>query len=119
MNPLPSVPILMYHQISGPRAAGADARNADPHYTVTAPSFAAQMTALLERGFSPVPLDALLPGSAPIHVAKPVVITFDDGYLSDCSIAREVLDRLGWRSEHFVTTDWIGRPGFMTWQHLR
>jgi peptidoglycan/xylan/chitin deacetylase (PgdA/CDA1 family) len=51
-------------------------------------------------------------------VEKPIVITFDDGWASDTRYAAPILDRLGWRSEHFVTVDWIGRSGFMSWAAL-
>ena len=115
----PRVPIFTYHRLSGGRTSGPDPPTDDSHYTVVAEAFASQMRTLSERGFSPIPLEALLPGGPPITVAKPVVITFDDGYVTDLPVARTILDRLGWRSEHFVTTNWIGSPGFMTWQHLK
>jgi len=48
----------------------------------------------------------------------PVFLTFDDGGASASWIAAE-LDRRGWRGHFFITTDWIGRPGFVTAADLR
>lgn len=115
----PRVPVFAYHRVFGGKTNGPDPSNADEYYAVSAEAFARHMSALAERGYSPVPIDALLPGAPRITVAKPIVITFDDGYVTDVAIARPILDRLGWRSEHFVTTNWIGTPGFMRWQDLQ
>jgi peptidoglycan/xylan/chitin deacetylase (PgdA/CDA1 family) len=114
----PRVAILIYHHLSGHGTSGSRAAQPDRRYTVTAGRFAEQMEALAHHGYTPVPIAALLPGAPPIAVPKPIVVSFDDGYLSDVLIGRRILDRLGWLSEHFITIDWVGKPGFMTWQDL-
>jgi hypothetical protein len=43
----------------------------------------------------------------------PVFITFDDGALSSYTVVAEELERFGWRGHFFITTDWIGRKGFL------
>src|SRR5690606_13410001 len=45
-------------------------------------------------------------------------ITFDDGHASNHSLALPALHRHGLRAFFFITTDWIGRPGFMTREQL-
>ncbi len=43
----------------------------------------------------------------------PVFITFDDGCLSAYTTVADELERHNCRGHFFVTTDWIGRPGFL------
>jgi peptidoglycan/xylan/chitin deacetylase (PgdA/CDA1 family) len=42
-----------------------------------------------------------------------VLLTFDDGAIGGYHCAAEDLEDLGWRGHFFVTSDWIGRDGFM------
>jgi peptidoglycan/xylan/chitin deacetylase (PgdA/CDA1 family) len=48
----------------------------------------------------------------------PVYLTFDDGGASAAWIGEE-LERRGWRGHFFITTDWIGTPGFVTAAEIR
>ena len=47
------------------------------------------------------------------------VLTFDDGGVSAHSCVVGMLEQHGWRGYFFVTTDWIGRPGFLNEQQIR
>jgi peptidoglycan/xylan/chitin deacetylase (PgdA/CDA1 family) len=49
----------------------------------------------------------------------PRFLTFDDGALSSYTCVAGELEKRGWRGHFFVTTDWIGRPGFMDAQQIR
>jgi peptidoglycan/xylan/chitin deacetylase (PgdA/CDA1 family) len=44
----------------------------------------------------------------------PLFLTFDDGGESAATVAAGALERYGWRGHFFVTTDYIGRPGFLS-----
>src|ERR1700758_1507171 len=47
----------------------------------------------------------------------PVFLTFDDGELGAYTHVADELERYGWRGHFFITTDWIGRTGFLNrWQ---
>jgi peptidoglycan/xylan/chitin deacetylase (PgdA/CDA1 family) len=46
-------------------------------------------------------------------------ITFDDGTLGQFLYAVPALRTRGMTATFFVTTDWVGRPGFMSWDQLR
>lgn len=48
-----------------------------------------------------------------------VWITFDDGHQSNCELALPVLQEFGLVAIFFITTDWIGQPGFMTPPQIR
>jgi peptidoglycan/xylan/chitin deacetylase (PgdA/CDA1 family) len=47
------------------------------------------------------------------------VLTVDDGGCSYGSIVADRLEACGWRGHAFVTTDWIGRPGFLSAAEIR
>ena len=47
------------------------------------------------------------------RTASPVFLTFDDGGLSARTIVAGWLEERGWRGHFLITTDWIGRPGFL------
>jgi peptidoglycan/xylan/chitin deacetylase (PgdA/CDA1 family) len=53
------------------------------------------------------------------HGAFPFVITFDDGGVSYYTLAADRLEALGWRGHCFVSTDFIGRRGFVDASQLR
>ncbi len=49
----------------------------------------------------------------------PVFLTFDDGGISAYSCIADLLERQGWRGHFFITTDWLGKPGFVTPAQVR
>jgi peptidoglycan/xylan/chitin deacetylase (PgdA/CDA1 family) len=51
--------------------------------------------------------------------APPLMLTFDDGGVSASTVIERILDRYGWKAHFFVTTDYIGRPGFLTADQIR
>jgi peptidoglycan/xylan/chitin deacetylase (PgdA/CDA1 family) len=47
------------------------------------------------------------------------LLTFDDGGASAYEPIAGMLEHYGWRGYFFVTTDWIGRPAFVTEKQIR
>src|SRR2546430_5129518 len=43
----------------------------------------------------------------------PVLLTFDDGGASAYGCVADLLERAGWRGHFFITTDYLGTPGFV------
>lgn len=115
-----NVPILMYHRVGklpkvmGPYSAGLTVATAD---------FDAQMEWLHRNGFHAITprqlFDALEWGRT--LPAKPVMITFDDGYADVLYQAEPILHRLGMPATAFVITDRVSGPdpSFLTWRDLR
>jgi len=52
-------------------------------------------------------------------LARAWMITFDDGGLSSYTVIADQLEALGWRAHFFITTDYIGKPAFMTGEQIR
>jgi peptidoglycan/xylan/chitin deacetylase (PgdA/CDA1 family) len=87
------VPILMYHVISAP-PAGAPY----PELYVSRADFAAEVAWLDAHGYRAVTLQQVFDswrGAATLP-AKPIVLSFDDGYLSDVKTALPVLKARHW-----------------------
>jgi len=49
----------------------------------------------------------------------PLFLTFDDGGAGADTVVADELERLGWRGHFFITTDWIGCPGFLDMRNIR
>jgi len=49
----------------------------------------------------------------------PVFLTFDDGELGAYTFVAGELEKYGWRGHFFITTDWIGREGFLDRAQIR
>jgi peptidoglycan/xylan/chitin deacetylase (PgdA/CDA1 family) len=49
----------------------------------------------------------------------PTLLTFDDGGVSAHDCIADLLEARGWRGHFFVTTNWIGRRGFLTSAQIR
>ena len=104
-----TVPILMYHEVTD-----------TPHpnfakYSVTPRAFTAQMRWLASARYSTISLPALLAhrttGSA--IPRRPIVITFDDGFLDCARHAGPVLADYGFSATFFLVAGLTGGPS--TW----
>jgi peptidoglycan/xylan/chitin deacetylase (PgdA/CDA1 family) len=113
------IPVLMYHHIAvaGP---GADAIRRD--LSVSPANFEAQIRYLVEHGYEPISLESLI-----MHLqvglslpAKPVVLTFDDGFKDHYTNAYPLLKRYGFAGTFFVISGFVdeGRPGHMSWSEI-
>ena len=107
------IPVLMYHSISD--------RDPSNSLLVSPSEFENEMAWLHDNGFTSLSLDelyySLTTGNVP---AKPVVITFDDGYDDNYTNAYPILKKYGLIGNFFVITDYIGtKPGFMNIDMLK
>ena len=95
------LPVLMYHQIDPTRADAL---------TVTTDQFAAQLQYLADEGYRSITCRQLAD-----HVAhgtplppRPVLLTFDDGYVNNATYAYPLLKRFGFRATIFLPVGHLG-----------
>ncbi|HSS99394.1 MAG TPA: polysaccharide deacetylase family protein [Terriglobales bacterium] len=113
------VPILMYHYVSN---LPADADATRVQLTVDPAMFRAHLAYLSQNGYSTISLyqldDALMRG-VPLP-PRPVVLTFDDGYIDHYVNVFPALKEYGFTATFFIIT---GRPhtndrAYMTWDEI-
>lgn len=107
------VPILMYHVIKAPTASTPMAELWTP-----AETFKATIELLKKEGYSGVTLDQVWQAwhGGPGLPKKPLVISFDDGYLSHTVTARPILQAAGWPGVLNLEGKNIGKGGLTTTQ---
>ena len=115
------LPILSYHNLSE--------EPSDSSMTVSTMVFREQMETIRELGYTPVSLQAVcdyVNKGTPLP-EKPVLITFDDGYLSNYTLAYPILQEFGYPAVIYVIGVSIGKdtykntgipiePHFNLWQ---
>lgn len=119
------VPVLMYHSIADHAVARYQT------WTVTPTQFAAQMQYLHQHDFTPITVAQFsayraTPSALP---DKPVVITFDDGYVDFYEQAWPILQFYGFAASMYVITGLVESAQaappdlapipYMTWAQLR
>jgi peptidoglycan/xylan/chitin deacetylase (PgdA/CDA1 family) len=110
-------PILMYHYIRS-IDQGSDSLGYD--LSVTPDDFNSQMAWLHEQGYIGVRMDGItrcLRGEAPCP-NKAIALTFDDGYADAYTDALPVLKRYGLIATFYIVTNFVGQPGYMTWEQV-
>jgi len=113
------VPILMYHYISDP-PAGANAVRRD--LSVSPALFESHLRYLRDHGYHVITLDDLLrflTSGQPLP-ERPVILTFDDGYLDNYINAFPLLKRYSMVGHFFLITDFVdaGQADYMTWPQI-
>ena len=111
------VPILMYHYVSNPPT---DADEVRLDLTVIPANFQAQMAYLAANNFTPIDfydLSLAIVGKQTLP-AKPIILTFDDGYLDMYENVFPVLGQHGFGATFFLITEFIDNqnPVYINWQ---
>jgi peptidoglycan/xylan/chitin deacetylase (PgdA/CDA1 family) len=122
--PLPSrvlsVPILMYHRVGSVAAREPAITDA---LTVSPRVFSEQMSWIHRAGFHAITQEQLFAALEYGHrlPARPIMITFDDGYRDVLWNAAPVLHRLHMHATAYIITDRVSGPdpSFLTWDELR
>lgn len=103
----PGIPVLMYHHILPQE--DITGMFADNNVVVSAERFKSDMETLKANGYETISLRQLnefVRNDAPVP-AKSVVITFDDGYLSNKLYAMPILKEAGYTAVIFALTGWM------------
>lgn len=110
-----AIPILMYHQVKDlPPTAGLE----DLTWTVSPAALDAQLGYLADKGYVTISLDQLLDGMAgkASLPAKPVVITFDDGWRTQYTNALPMLKKYKQTATFYVVSTYMGYGAYFTWE---
>jgi peptidoglycan/xylan/chitin deacetylase (PgdA/CDA1 family) len=95
------LPILLYHKVSADRCDGL---------TVSVDRFDRELAYIKSSGYTPMSFAELkesLEGRRRLP-AKPVIVSFDDAYLSTCELAYPLLAKHGVKATVFLPTAFIG-----------
>ena len=112
------VPILMYHRVA-PASTATNAVSRD--LTVEPEVFTGQMAWLAENGFHPITQRALfesLERGAALPT-KPVVLTFDDGYVDAVTTVLPILKSHHFPATFYVITGRNSQPAFLSWAQMK
>ncbi|MBI4669707.1 MAG: polysaccharide deacetylase family protein, partial [Elusimicrobia bacterium] len=99
--PKKGIPVLLYHRIGNPPAGSCQ-----KSLWVNTKRFDWQMGYLQDYGYTSVNFHDLAQGRLPM---KPVIITFDDGYLNQYTGAYPVLKRRGMTGVFYIVADAVGK----------
>lgn len=102
------VPALLYHHFAPQgNLAAREHGNYDPVYFCYDTAFEAQVQYLHQQGYTTISLDdyvAFQQGKKPLP-PKPIILTFDDGFMSNYLYAFPTLMKYGMTATIFVTVD--------------
>ncbi len=98
---------LLYHDVAP--------RDSD-YFATPAPAFGVQLDALRAAGYRGCSIAAALE-AGPLE--RCAAISFDDGNRGQYAAAFPALAERGMTATFFITTAWVGRPGYVTWHELR
>ena len=113
-EPSAGFPILEYHMVK------EDAPPEEHRYVVPPADFAQQLDYLAEEGYTTItPQDYARARKGKQELpAKPVILSFDDGYEDNWRVVFPMLQERGMKAVFYVVTNDIGQPGYMTWDNL-
>lgn len=93
------IPVLMYHSVE---------ESGDIH-SVSPEKFEKQMKLLFKKDYKTITLSDLRSYLKNKTIPrKKVLVTFDDGYKNNLTVAKPILDKYGFKATVFVSTSFIG-----------
>ncbi len=114
------VPVLVYHSVYADFPGETKAQKV---YSVTPETFEAQLKYLADNGYTPISMDDLVKAmkqGTTSPIAKPVVLTFDDGLDNQFSTALPLLQKYHMVGTFFIYPHPIGvSKNFMTWDQVK
>ena len=119
LHPAQGVLVLEYHHIAD-RVDDPEGALVERYYVPSA-DFAAQLDYLKAEGYETITMlefskAAKGKGTLP---KKPLILTFDDGYEDNYTVALPLLEERGMKGEVYMVTNFIGKKGYLTWSELR
>ena len=110
------IPVLMYHALDSPTHPAGSKNAGEQLYVLDVLLFEKQLQYLKKFGYSTVLLEELLAGSD--LSLNTLVLTFDDGHVSNHTLALPLLIKYGFVAEFFITTGRIGKENYLTEEQI-
>lgn len=114
-GPCKSVPVLLYHHVQPIKEI---AEKKQQNISVDSEMFDKQVTYLVSSGYHSLTISEFFSGISASLPAKPVVLTFDDGYDDFYFYAYPILKKNGIRATVFLPTGLVGNPGYLNWGQI-
>lgn len=108
---LTGVPVVNYHQVN---------TRFQTCLTMTPKNFEEQMKYLHDNGYHSITqaqFSDYLNGRGELP-DRPVLITFDDGYIDNYEDAYPIMKKYGMTGTIFVIINLVNQPGYLTWQQI-
>ena len=113
--PVPIVSILTYHHISD----HSPSYPYDPNVADATPAQFRRQMEMVARYGSPIGVDDLIRAIGGARLPKnPVMVTFDDGYLSCHDVALPILRAVGVRATFFIATSFVTERRLYWWERI-
>jgi peptidoglycan/xylan/chitin deacetylase (PgdA/CDA1 family) len=103
---------LMYHDVADEAPGVSGGKN---YFSVSQSAFSRQLAMIASMGWRGRSIAEVIGGGS----ERAVAISFDDGDLGQATRAFPTLVAHGMTATFFVTTDWVGRKGYASWDQLR
>jgi peptidoglycan/xylan/chitin deacetylase (PgdA/CDA1 family) len=110
----PRTVFLMYHELELPGRTLCQGEPGYVRYVVHADQFREQMLFIQQQGWRGVSVRQALHYSS-----NSVAITFDDGSETDLISAAPILREFGFGATFYITTGFLGKPGYLNHSQLR
>jgi peptidoglycan/xylan/chitin deacetylase (PgdA/CDA1 family) len=111
------IPVLMYHAVETADIPAGYQRAGEQLYVLQVEQFNEQMAYLQREGFTTCLLSELL--ALDKWPEKGIMLTFDDGHASNLTISLPILRHYGFKAEFFITTSWLGTPGYLKGKEVK
>jgi peptidoglycan/xylan/chitin deacetylase (PgdA/CDA1 family) len=111
----PRAVFLMYHELELPGRALCQSDPGYVRYILPVAEFQSQLEFLKKHGWQGLSVSAALE----FQKSPAVAITFDDGCETDLITAAPLLQEAGFSATFYLTTGFLGTPGFMSPQQAR
>jgi peptidoglycan/xylan/chitin deacetylase (PgdA/CDA1 family) len=105
-------PVFVYHRLVAD--SGDLPRTRAAKYWLRTSRFREHVTEVRRQGLEAVTAGEFWAGQS----TRPVVLTFDDGCVSDYETVFPILASMGMRATFFLNTSTAGTPGFLSWEQI-
>lgn len=114
------VPALLYHAVEGESPLLKDMeRPPSSRYVLEKKEFYAQMCYLFKNCFRTTTIEDMAGWGEDKVIQKSVILTFDDGYMSDIKHVAPILKEFSFTAYFFICPGLVGQRGHMGWGEVK